>query len=267
MALSFNSEQINEVARKAGKLLEKLSLDPEMRKPMNKPDGSPVTPSDYLLSEQLVEELSPLGFQVISEEALPKTPPGLKDSYFLIDPLDGTKYFSRGEDEYAICIGLIKEGEPVYGAIYDPIDSMLYWAEKGGGAFMDDQKIAHPGPGDGLIVYSSGFHKKPERDKIINRLGITEIREKGSALKFCDLAAGRVDLYMRFGPTSEWDTAAAQVILEEAGCFLFEAFTQQTMTYGKPKYLNRGILAGHTSVQDPVVALVKEEFQKNNRYK
>ena len=259
MSLNYKPTEILEITRKAGELLEKLSLDPLMRRPQAKGDGSPVTPADLEVSEFIVSALKPLGFPVISEEDLPEVPPGKLDSYFLVDPLDGTKYFSRGEDEYAVCVGLIIDGIPDFGAIYDPIESHLYWAKKGEGAFQDDKPIKHQGPGEKISVYSSGFHKRPEKDFIVDSLGIGDILEKGSALKFCDLAKGEVDLYMRFGPTSEWDTAAAQVLLEEAGCFLFEAKTQQPMTYGKPNYLNRGILAGHASLENLLV-----EFLQNN---
>lgn len=258
MALSYNTDKILKVTRKAGELLEKLSREPLMRRPQIKEDGSPVTPADLAVSEFLVEGLKPLGFPVISEEALPGTPPGPQDSYFLVDPLDGTKYFARGEDEYAICVGLVINGKPDFGAIYDPIKSHLYWAQKGQGAFRDMERIFHPGPKEKISVYSSGFHKRPEKDFIVESLGIGEILEKGSALKFCDLAAGKVDLYMRFGPTSEWDTAAAQVLLEEAGCFLFEAKTREVMEYGKINYLNRGILAGHDSIRERLLDFLEK---------
>ena len=96
---------------------------------------------------------------------------------------------------------------------------------------------------------------------IVEALQIGEILEKGSALKFCDIAMGKADLYMRFGPTSEWDTAAAQVLLEEAGCLLHEIKTLEPMTYGKDSYLNRGILAGHSS-QVPVASEFIKEWKK-----
>ena len=258
MSSPINPQEVNEITRKAGKLLEKLSLDPEMRKPQIKGDGSPVTGADLAVSQFVVEALKPLGFLVVSEEELPKEPPGPNDSYFSVDPLDGTKYFARGEDEYAVCVGFIFEGKPYYGAIYDPIDSRLFWAVKGEGAFCENQKISHQGPKEKLVVYSSGFHKKPQKDIIINELGIGDIREKGSALKFCDIALGEVDFYLRLGPTSEWDTAAAQVILEEANCDLLEVATLETMTYGKQGLKNRGIIAGHKTVVPKVVEFIKK---------
>lgn len=258
MASPLNVDQILEITRKAGELLHNLSLDPLMRQPVSKHDGSPVTAADQKVSDFLVGALKPLGFPVISEEELPDHPPLANESYFLVDPLDGTKYFARGEDEFAICVGFLKQGRPYLGAIYAPVEERLYWAVQGRGAFCDDQPIHHPGVKGGLRVFSSGFHRRPEKKFIVEALGIETILEKGSALKFCDLAMGKADLYMRFGPTSEWDTAAAQVLLEEAGCELYEIKTLDVMTYGKNKYLNRGILAGHKSLMEKASEFVRQ---------
>jgi 3'(2'), 5'-bisphosphate nucleotidase len=252
------AHRANEIVSKAGKLLEKLSLDPLMRKPIKKEDGSPVTPADYKISEFLTHELKVFGFPVISEESLPPHQPSSDTSYFLVDPIDGTKYFARGENEFAICVGLIVAGEPIYGAIYDPNESKLYWALKAEGAFCNQLKIGHSGVKDKVKVYSSGFHKRPEKDFIVSKLNIGEILEKGSALKFCDIAKGDVDLYMRFGPISEWDTAAAQVILEEAGCDIFEAKTLTRMTYGKKNYLSQGVIACQKNLSQTVITFLQQ---------
>ncbi|MCB0379099.1 MAG: 3'(2'),5'-bisphosphate nucleotidase CysQ [Bdellovibrionales bacterium] len=253
-------KEANGIVKDAGRLLARLAQDPTYRQPVKKPDGSPVTKADLEVNGVLVEALLKLGVPVVSEESLPEKPPGKSDTYFIVDPLDGTKYFARGEDEFAICVGLLKDGDPLYGAIHDPSRGLLYWGVKERGAFLEDKKITHPGVGDKLKVYSSGFHAKPARKWLFDSLPIGEIREKGSALKFCDLAKGEVDLYLRFGPTSEWDTAAAQVILEEAHCLLLEAWTGEPMTYGKPDYLNRGIIACHESLRDPLVKLLEEHW-------
>ena len=153
MGQAINSSQILDITRKAGELLKKLSLDPEMRKPRAKDDGSPVTEADQRVSDFIVSALRPMGFPVISEEDLPATPPDPRSPYFLVDPLDGTKYFARGEDEFAVCVGLLVGGEPYLGAIYDPTKSLLYWAERGQGAYCDDQKISHPGVEGGKIAF------------------------------------------------------------------------------------------------------------------
>lgn len=255
--------EINGITQRAGRYLSELSKDPESRKPRPKADGSPVTDADIKVSELLVEELSQLGFPVVSEECLPENPPDSDQPYFLVDPLDGTKYFSRGEDEFAVCVGLLVQGSPVYGSIFDPTRDKLFWGAKGLGAFCNEQPINHDGVDGKLVVYSSGFHKKPQRSWVVDELNIGDIREKGSALKFCDIASGDVDFYLRFGPTSEWDTAAAQIILEESNCVLLDPKTCKTMVYGKKNYLNNGgLLACHKSLEGKAVKLIKEHLWK-----
>jgi 3'(2'), 5'-bisphosphate nucleotidase len=261
MSLNFDPDEINGILYKAGILLENLAKDPQMRVPVAKEDGSPVTEADERVSDFLTKELKKTGFLVVSEEDLPAIPPSEGDSYFLVDPLDGTKYFARGEPEYAICVGLLVDGIPTYGGIYDPINSKLYWAVRGRGAFCEQEKISHKGAADRLVVYSSGFHKKPWKDEVVKVFNIGDIREKGSALKFCDIAKGEVDLYLRFGPTSEWDTAAAQVILEEAGCVLYELKTMKNMEYGKDNYLNRGVIACHKDLLPKALDFVSHRLQ------
>lgn len=253
------SQRTNEIIRSAGKLLEEWGRDPRNRVPQLKGDGSPITPTDLMLNDVLLESLGRLGFPIVSEEALPEHPPKGDQPYFLIDPLDGTKYYSRGEPEYAICVGLIENGKPIYGAIYDPIDSRLFWAQKGQGAFCDDTRISHKGRGrETLRVFSSGFHKRPEKEMVVSSLNIGEILLKGSALKFCDIAMGLADAYIRFGPTSEWDTAGAQIILEEAGCSLIEILTEQPVVYGKTNYLNRGIVAAQKDLIPTILEFLRK---------
>ena len=254
-------EKANAIVRQSGKLLESLMKDPAMRKVKIKADNSPVTPADIKMSEALVKDLGVFGYPIISEELLPKDSPPPQSSFFLVDPLDGTKYFARGEPEFSICVSLILEGEPYYGAIYDPIKSRLFWSQKGLGAFCENQKIHAKKPGDSLSIYCGELHKNPLAAKFIENLNITKIVEKGSALKFCDIAMGEVDLYLRFGPTSEWDTAAAQVLLEEVDCLLYEAKSLQKMTYAKPGYLNNGVIACHRALMPRMVQYLREAMQ------
>ncbi len=251
-------ERVNAIVRQSGKLLEGLMEDPAMRKSWAKADSSPVTPADIKISESLVRDLGIFGYPVISEESLPEEPPPGHSPYFLVDPLDGTKYFVRGEPEFAICVSLLLEGKPHYGAIYDPIGSRLFWAKKGLGAFCESQRIHPKKPDDSLSIYCGELGKNPLAVKLIEKLSVNRIVEKGSALKFCDIVMGRVDLYIRFGPTSEWDTAAAQVLLEEADCLLYDVDHFQRMNYGKPDYLNGGVVACHKDLMPRVVRYLRE---------
>ncbi len=236
----------------------KLSQDPAQRRPILKEDGSPVTPSDKIISDFLFDELSP-HFPVICEERPPHQLPTDSQSYFLIDPLDGTKYYSQNEKEFAICVGLIKGGKPYYGAIYDPNNQILLWAVQGQGAYWGDRVLSPvQSPTGGARVFSSGFHKRPEAESFVRALKAQEIREMGSALKFCEMARGHMDLYIRFGPTSEWDTAAAQVILNEVGMDIIDVATFQPLRYGKKDFLNKGTVAGHGDLLPQVVQLIQD---------
>ena len=250
-------EKANAIVRQSGKLLESLMGDPAMRKTRLKADNSPVTPADIKISEFLVRDLGLFGYPVVSEEFLPEAPPSSQSPYFLVDPLDGTKYFARGEPEFSICVSLILDGEPHYGAIYDPIDSRLFWAKKGLGAFCENQKIQPKKPGDSFSIYCGERHKNLLAEKFIKKLNITKVMEKGSALKFCDIAMGKVDIYLRFGSTGEWDTAAAQVLLEESDCLLYGVDNFQKMTYGKPDYLNGGVIVCHKDLMPQMVQCLR----------
>ena len=236
----------------------KLSRDPAQRRPILKEDGSPVTPSDKIISDLLYEQLSP-HFPVICEERPPHLLPKDAQTYFLIDPLDGTKYYSQNEKEFAICVGLIRDGKPYYGAIYDPNNETLLWAVQGQGAYWGETALSPlKPPVGGARVFSSGFHKRPEAQSFVQALQAHEIREMGSALKFCEMARGHMDLYIRFGPTSEWDTAAAQAILNEVGMEVIEVATFKPLLYGKKDFLNKGTVAGHKDLLPHVVELIQD---------
>jgi len=238
--------------------LVKLSQDPDKRRPILKEDGSPVTRSDKIISDFLYDELSP-HFPVICEERPPHQLPIDSQIYFLIDPLDGTKYYAHNEREFAICVGLIKDGVPYYGAIFDPNHETLLWAVQGKGAYWGESLLSPLSPPiGGARVFSSGFHKRPEAQAFVQSLQAREIREMGSALKFCEMARGHMDLYIRFGPTSEWDTAAAQVILSEVGMDIIEVATFQSLLYGKKDFLNKGTVAGHKDFLPHVIELIRE---------
>ena len=261
------TEKVNAIVHKSGKLLENLMKDPAMRKVRIKADKSPITPADIRLNESLTEDLKIFGYPIVSEESLPENSPSPETPYFLVDPLDGTRHFARGEPEFSICVGLIVDGKPHYGAIYDPIDSRLLWAQKRLGAFCEDAtgRIRifpnNRKPSKPLSVYCGDLYRNPKAQSLIEKLNIGKILEKGSALKFHDIALGRVDLYIRFGPTKEWDIAAAQVLMEESGCLLYEMKTLKRMTYGKPDYLNSGVIACHKDTMPQVIHSIESIFK------
>ena len=144
-------------------------------------------------------------------------------SYWLVDPLDGTREFIKRNGEFTVNIALIYHQRPVLGVVYVPVSQMIYFACSGEGAYRqraDDvvKSIAtRKTPIQFPTIVASRSHARPALLTFLKRLGPHELIRRGSALKSCMVAEGSADIYPRFGPTSEWDTAAAQCIVEEAG--------------------------------------------------
>lgn len=192
-----------------------------------KADQSPVTAADLAAHELITQRLAELPhcWPILSEESasIPFSQRVRWHRYWLVDPLDGTRDFVNRNDEFSINIALIEHQRPVLGVILAPVSGICYFAAKALGAFKCAAEMApvpirvRPCSMDRLTVASSRFHRNALTDAFIENLGPVEMVSMGSALKSCLVAEGRADLYPRFGPTSEWDTAAAQCIIEEAG--------------------------------------------------
>ena len=207
-----------------------------------KSDQSPVTQADFASNQILVPGLESLNFgKVISEESDPANQK-LDSRYWLVDPLDGTKEFIAGRSEFVISIGLIDSESPVFGLIHAPVTGETWWAEKGNGAYGPEGRIQSRPPNNTLIAAGSRSLKEEDLQRIDSYLNrpIGNLTRLGSALKFCHLADGRIDLYPRFGPTGEWDTAAGQILVEESGGRVLDLSTQKPLRYGKPEFLNTG---------------------------
>jgi len=143
--------------------------------------------------------------------------------YWLVDPLDGTREFIKRNGEFSVNIALVEEGEAVLGVVYAPVMRTSYYARRGGGAFKREPGRegyaiqCHSPARERVIVAGSRSHRGASLNAFLEKLANYEIISMGSALKSCLVAEGVVDIYPRLGPTSEWDTAAAQCIVEEAG--------------------------------------------------
>jgi len=192
-----------------------------------KSDNTPLTEADRLSSEFIVRELGNLtpDVPVVSEES--KTPDAETRAgwtrFWLVDPLDGTKEFISRNGEFTVNIALIEGHRPVLGVVYVPMVGVCYSACRGGGAFKQKSEC-RPDPikartysGGKPIVVTSRSHAGPETEAYLSSLGEHDTVTMGSSLKFCLVASGTADVYPRLGPTMEWDTAAAQCIVEEAG--------------------------------------------------
>ncbi len=217
-----------------------------------KDDLSPVTEADLAANECIVSQLAKLSDDpIVSEETSPRLEVG--ERFWLVDPLDGTKDFVAGKDSFVVNIGLVAKGVPILGVVFVPVLGELYWAERGKGAykgltFADGQKIENRRAGFELKALASGSHTSPRLQLFLEQSNIVTLERYGSALKLCRIAEGNADLYPRFGPTSEWDTAAGHAILNEAGCHLLSMSTGEPLGYGKSEFQNGGFVASRRNL-------------------
>lgn len=230
------------LARQAGKIiLEHYHSDYAVEV---KSDDSPVTQADIAADKFIVEGLQKLApnVPIISEEGNKTLPAGSK-SFWLVDPLDGTKGFISKSGQFTVNIGLIKNGKPTLGVVYIPTEDKMFWGEVGNGAFCDGVAIScRRSPAEGLTVVASKSHRSAQTDEFVAKLKVKEFLPAASSLKFCMLAEGKADLYPRFGPTMEWDTAAGHAILLAAGGTMTNIDGSE-FAYCKPDFRNGGFLA------------------------
>jgi len=192
----------------------------------HKADDSPLTLADLESQRIILEgllEITP-GVPVLSEESAQAPWPKRRHwrELWVVDPLDGTREFVKRNGEFTINIALVVDHEPLLGIVAAPASGLLYWGAAGVGAFSRhrgaSQCSIHVSPPQRPIrVVGSRSHPSPDTAGYLARVGPHTLTGIGSSLKFCLLAEGKADLYPRFGPTSEWDTAAGQALLEAAG--------------------------------------------------
>ncbi len=227
-----------------------------------KSDDSPVTQADRAAEALILERLAALypGVQTVAEEAVAESgaPDQAEDWFWLIDPLDGTKGFVRGGEAFTVNIALIHAGRPVAGVVTAPATATTWRTDAPGqGAFRrqfgeQQEGEAHSGaewrpikvrdrPAEGMALLSHSVTDE-EAARLAARHGCTRWQGTDSSLKFCLIAEGRFDAYPRSGPTSEWDTAAGQAVLEAAGGRVL-ADDGQPLSYGKPRFLNGPFVA------------------------
>lgn len=240
--------QLCQLARDAGAHIMDVYAAPDQHVE-RKADDSPLTLADTASHQCIVAGLARLSPEValVSEEDAHSWTHRLSmGSFWLIDPLDGTKEFLARNGEFTVNIALVTDGEPVWGVVYAPALDSLYW---GGGAFGayrqsagHTQPIRVSAPGSLCKVISSKSHLNAETSAFIDRLGDVTLVQAGSSLKFCRIGEGAADVYPRLAPTCEWDTAAAQAVLEGAGGFVYDTFGAR-LRYGKPEILNPSFIA------------------------
>lgn len=225
-----------------------------------KDDNSPLTAADLAAHRAILDGLHVITPQipVLSEESAEQASWDVRrgwSRYWLVDPLDGTREFVKRNGEFTVNIALIEEHAPVLGVVFAPALNESYWAWRGGGAFRGDGdsgnaiRLHTRARGNPLIVAGSRSHGDARMTAALETLGPHELKPLGSSLKFCRTAAGEADIYIRYGLTSEWDTAAGQCVLEQAGGSVVE-MTGAALRYNtKESLLNPDFLAcGDTSV-------------------
>jgi 3'(2'), 5'-bisphosphate nucleotidase len=192
-----------------------------------KQDNSPLTAADLAAHRAIVDGLHILAapIPVLSEESAEQAPWSERQRwarYWLVDPLDGTREFVKRNGEFTVNIALIEEHRAVLGIVFAPVLDEMFWAWRGGHAFGQNSQSGkvelHTRPrAKPLIVAGSRSHADPRTLAALDKLGPHELKPLGSSLKFCRAAQAQADLYIRYGLTSEWDTAAGQCVLEQAG--------------------------------------------------
>jgi len=193
-----------------------------------KEDRSPLTEADLAAHRVINMDLQRItpGMPVLSEEstATPFAQRGRWESYWLVDPLDGTKEFINRNGDFTVNIALIQHGMPVAGVVHVPVSGVSYYGCVGVGAFRRDKdgqasaiKVRRLIPDKPVKVVASRSHRGELLDGYLARLGPHETVSRGSSLKFCLVAEGAADVYPRLGPTSEWDTGAGHAVLLAAG--------------------------------------------------
>ena len=217
----------------------------------DKSDGSPLTQADLAAHHIICQGLAALTPQiaVVSEEDQAGQHQARSGMFWLIDPLDGTKEFLAFNGEFTVNIALIQDGAPRFGVVYAPALDTLYWGGRAAGAFSQGpigmrtlQVAAARGAQEAVRVVASKSHLNDATRAFIARFVHTEVVQAGSSLKFCRLAEAAADVYPRLGPTCEWDTAAAQAVLEGAGGYVFDT-EGQPLRYGKADVLNPCFIA------------------------
>ena len=233
-----------------------------------KEDQSPLTEADRVSNGIINDYLNSTNIPLISEEnqQISFTERKYWDTYWIVDPLDGTKEFIKRNGEFTVNIALCKNGIPIFGVIYVPVSRELYYADvkqnmafktvldnnhNYAGDFFDETDRIFPSkPSRGLLlVVGSRSHMNQDTSDFINVMkkeyGDIEIVTKGSSLKFCLVAEGKAHVYPRFAPTMEWDTAAGQAICAAVGLEVISRNTKKELEYNKENLLNPHFVVRH----------------------
>lgn len=253
MAIGMRNELVRElrdIALKAGTaIMEIYKSDFDVR---SKDDRSPVTDADERAENIIVPRLAELtpGIPVVAEESVSagNIPDITGGTFWLVDPLDGTREFISRNGEFTVNIGLVEESYPTMGVVYVPAHHRMYTASGPGAVYIEEanegeKSIAARLPADdGMVAVASRSHRNAQTNEFLATLNIKDFTAAGSSLKFCLVAAGDADIYPRFGRTMEWDTAAGHAILAAAGGTV-RTTEGDELRYGKDDFKNPHFVA------------------------
>ena len=242
MDLKRTLDRVKSAVAEAGAEILEIYSNPDRFETEHKEDHSPLTAADLAANRILVarlQELTP-GIPILSEES--KQAPWHDRKHWercwVVDPLDGTKEFLKRNDEFTVNVALVRDHQPILGVVYAPALQKWYYAARHEGAWrqegsgvMDRIQVAEKPAGRPWKVVGSRSHNTAEVDAFVAALGEAELVSMGSSLKLCLVADGTADVYPRLGPTSEWDTCAAQAIVEQAGGQVLNAETGEPLRY------------------------------------
>lgn len=208
-----------------------------------KEDKSPMSEADLLGNEIICKALAKFSLPILSEENKLVSFDERKkwDYFFCVDPIDGTKEFIKKNGEFTINIALIHKDTPILGVVYAPALELMYSAKQGEGAFKNDKKLPLNTQRETYKIVASKSHMSKETSDFIESLETNKPKElisMGSSLKLCLVASNEADIYPRLGPTMEWDTAAADAIVREAGKMTYDFNTQKPLIYNKEDLRN-----------------------------
>ena len=237
-----------EAAVKAGENIMEVYNSTEPINYERKADDSPLTIADKKSHNTIIDFLKDTDIDIISEESKSIEYQERKnwEEYWLIDPLDGTKEFIKKNGEFTVNIALIKNNKPHLGIVYCPVKKILYWNDNDKKVFKrekeETREIKKRKPinenEEGLRVVVSRSHMSEETSEYVNKLTRPELISCGSSLKFLYIADNKADIYPRFGPTMEWDTAAAHSILNALEIHVINLDTGRELSYNKENLLN-----------------------------
>ncbi len=246
--------ELLKIARKAGDAILDIYHNFENIELEQKEDKSPLTLADRTSNDLICRALEnlPIHYPIISEEnkTLPWEVRQTWTHCWLVDPLDGTKEFIKRNGDFTVNIALVENGSPVLGIVHVPVWDELCWAVKGHGAFLIKKGVQMPieaadfsESDPGLAIVCSRSHLTKETEDFMARYKEPQLVSRGSALKFLLLAKGEAHIYPRIAPTMEWDTAAAQIVLEEAGGKVLFFDSGKPMIYNRENLRNPAFVA------------------------